>query len=125
MKRFLIIPAFAALAACEGGLAIPDFRGSGGEDRGLFRTAPTASEADVSETGPLTATTPLVAKDRLVAATEANGCVINVTTIANIMQEAAIGNDELAGIVTELETDGLIATEGTDGLRLQTPTCTA
>ena len=118
MNRYLILPAVALLAACENGVAIPDFRGSGGDDRGTFTPEATAS-------APVAEAAPLVAKERLVAATEANGCVINITTIATIMQQAAVGNDELPGLVTELENEGRIAPEGTDGLRLTTPTCTA
>jgi len=113
MKRFALIPAFAALAACEGGFDIPDFRPSGSE--------PAASSPAAAQPAP----TVLTAKERLVAATEANGCIINITTIATIMSAATIGNDELPGLVTELENEGRIAPEGEDGLRLTTPACTA
>jgi len=117
MTRFLLVPAFALLAACDGSLAIPDLReGLGGGSADMAAEVPAEAAMEAA---------PLTAKARLIAATEANGCAINISTIATIMQEAAVGNDELPGLVTELETDGLIETVGTDGLRLTTPTCTA
>ena len=123
MKRFLILPTFALLAACENGLAIPDFRGVGGDDRGTMQTGTSAMANPQFDSS--VDLVPQTAKERLIAATEASGCVINVSTIAGIMQDAAVGNDELPGLVTELENDGLIAPTGPDGLRLKTPTCTA
>ncbi len=118
MKRIVLLAAMTALAACEGGFSIPDFRGSGGDDRGTFRPDPVASD-------PVELPAPLVAKERLVAAIEANGCVFSTATATAILSTAAVGTDELGGLMTELEAEGRIVSEGSDALRIVSPTCTA
>lgn len=114
MKRIVLLAAITALAACENGLSIPDLRGAMGSDRGTLRPDPVAVETPA----------PMVAKERLAAAMEANGCVFNSGTATAIMTGAAIGTDELGGLMTELETEGRIVKDGSE-LRIVSPTCTA
>jgi len=122
MNRFLILPAFAFLAACEGSLAIPDFRG-GGDGGGLFRSAPSEDDAMEMAGEPMSATTPLTAKDRLLAATEANGCVMSPETIPAISQEAIVGPAEIEAIILRLVEDGSLIPEG-NAFRANSPACT-
>ena len=62
-------------------------------------------------------------KQRLVAAIESNGCVINVSTIAAIMAQASINQNQLAALTVELENDGALAPDGTDTVRLSSNNC--
>lgn len=62
-------------------------------------------------------------KQRLVAAIESNGCVINISTIAAIMSQASINQDQLAALTVELENDGALAPDGTDTVRLSSNNC--
>ncbi|MEO9865679.1 MAG: hypothetical protein ABJO29_06520 [Yoonia sp.] len=62
-------------------------------------------------------------KERFVAAIEANGCVINIATIGPIMSQASINQDQLATLTVALETDGVLAPDGTDTVRLSSNNC--
>ena len=62
-------------------------------------------------------------KQRLVAAIESNGCVINVSTIAGILTQASINQNQLAALTVELENDGALAPDGTDTVRLSSNNC--
>jgi hypothetical protein len=62
-------------------------------------------------------------KERFVAAIESNGCVINVATIGPIMAQASINQDQLAALTVALESDGALAPDGTDTVRLSSNNC--
>jgi len=103
MTRFVLLPAFAALAACSNG--IPD---------GL-RPAP--SVAPAPEVVQLTAT------ERLVTATEANGCIISPDTIGAIMSQASLSQDDVVRIVPQLAEQGRASVEGDATVRLTGGNC--
>lgn len=65
----------------------------------------------------------LTDKQRLVAAIEGNGCVINISTIGAILSQASINQDQLAALTVELETEGALAPDGTDTVRLSSNNC--
>ena len=62
-------------------------------------------------------------KQRFVAAIEGNGCVINTSTIAAIMSQASINQNQLTTLTVELENDGALAPDGTDTVRLSSNNC--
>lgn len=62
-------------------------------------------------------------RERFVAAIEANGCVINISTIAPIMAQASINQDQLATLTNQLEADGMLSPDGTDTVRLSSNNC--
>lgn len=75
---------------------------------------------------PQTASAPtpqLSDKQRLVAAIESNGCLMNASTIAPIMAQASINQTQLAALTVELESDGALAPDGTDTVRLSSNNC--
>lgn len=116
MKKLFAIPALALLSACADGVNMPDFRGGGSGDTGG------AAMTDDTAMAPMQ---PMVATERLIAAAESNGCVINQSTIVPIMQQAAIGTDELAGVVSQLEADGRAVPDGETAVRIVSSNCTA
>lgn len=62
-------------------------------------------------------------KERLVAAIEGNGCVINAGTIGGILADASINQNDLAPLVVELETEGRLAPDGETTVRLSSNNC--
>jgi hypothetical protein len=62
-------------------------------------------------------------KDRFVSAIEANGCVMNVSNIGAIMSQASINRNQLATLTVALESDGVLAPDGTDTVRLSSINC--
>ena len=120
MIRALLIPAAVALSACADVPLIPDFRDTGAADASApVAAAPT--EGPVTEV--LIPTVQASDKDRLLTAIEANGCVINVSTIGPILSQASINQTQLANLTVELENDGMLAPSGTDTVRLSSANC--
>ena len=113
MNRIVLIPAFAALSAC-GDLTIPDFRNLGGGD--TMATVPETAMAPV---------VPMSAQDRLVAAAEAQGCVISPDNAASVTAAASISTEELEQALLALVTEGLAAPTAGNALELKTANCAA
>lgn len=111
MTRITLVSAIALLSACSGGLEIPDLR-PGGD----------AMSDDVSSVeAPV-----LTAKERLVAAVEAQGCVIDAGTINAVMANASLSSTDLAAAAGELEAEGrAIGDQATGSIRIISPGCPA
>lgn len=107
MKPVLALAAVGLLAACENGFVVPDFRDALGGPS-TPEAAPTVQLSD---------------KERLVAAIEANGCVIDINTIGPIMAQASINQDQLASLTLELESEGALAPDGEEQVRLTSANC--
>jgi len=111
MKKLFALAAVAMLAACENGFVIPDFRGN-------------ADPAGVASGGPLAPTPQPSDRARFISAIEANGCVIDVTTVAAIMAQASINVDQLKSLSEDLDREGVLKKlEGEDAARLISPAC--
>ena len=107
--RYALIPAsFLALAACD--MTIPDFRG-GGTGEVAPAAAPAAPAAPVS------------AKERFVAAAEANGCVLNSGNVATVMTEAQLSAGDLENIMLTLVSEGRAVAAGDAAFTITTPAC--
>lgn len=106
MMRVALGLCLLAVAGCS--VTIPD-----------FRTGTTVAPQPVA---PLI--TPRSAKDRFIATTAANGCEVNRTNSALIMEAATLSVEDLARVMTELKADGQgrIADDGTS-FRLTTGAC--
>lgn len=109
MKHLLTLTAIVALAGCENGFAFPDFRGVLAGDGPNEASDPTLQISD---------------RDRVIAAVEANGCVINPGTIGPIMTQASVNQDQLFVVSQALEAEGALAAPADDGsVRLISPNC--
>ncbi len=109
--RFALIPvSFLALSACA--LEIPDFRGGG-------LTAPAEEPVAAAPASPVSA------KERFVAAAEANGCVLNADNVATVMNEAQLSTGDLQNILLSLSSEGRAVPAENDSFRLTTPACAA
>lgn len=115
MKRILMFTGVLALAGCS--INIPDFRGqfpglggAGGNDTTIEAPEPIAA--------------PQSAKERFVTATTANGCEVNSTNSALILEAATLSREDLARVMTELRAEGRgqIAADGTS-FQLTTGAC--
>jgi len=108
--RYALIPvSLLALTACS--LEMPDFREGGmGADTAAAPEAPAA---------------PISAKERFVAATEANGCVFNADNVATIMSAAELSAGDLENILTELVDEGRATPSGDAAFAITTPACVA
>jgi hypothetical protein len=109
MLRKLALIGFIGLAGCS--LEIPDFRGGG-----------TVAPPPVAAPAPITL--PQSAKERFIATTAANGCTLNSTNSALILEQATLSRADLARIMTELKAEGRgqIAADGTS-FQLMTSGC--
>ena len=103
MKRLALIPALIAVSACSNG--IPD----------VLRPAPTVE--------PAPEVVQLTAEERFITAAEANGCVINPTTITPIMAQASLSQDDVVRIVSQLSEAGRATTDGDASVRLTGGNC--
>lgn len=108
MRIALIPVSILALAACD--MAIPDFRGGG-----TGAAAPAAA--------PVVPATPISAKDRFVAAAEANGCVLNAGNVATVMTEAQLSAGDLENIMLTLVSEGRAKPAGDSAFTITTPAC--
>ena len=109
--RFAVIPvSILALSACS--IEIPDFRGGGAD------SAPESAAAD-------TPVSPVSAKERFVAAAEANGCVLNADNVATVMEEAQLTAGDLENIMLALVDDGRATPASDSSFTITTPACAA
>jgi hypothetical protein len=106
MNRLVLIPAIAALSACSSG--IPEF----------LQPASTAPSV-----APAPEVVQLTAEERFITAAEANGCVINPTTITAIMAQASLSQDDVVRIVSQLDAAGRATTDGDASVRLTGGNC--
>ena len=95
MKRFTPLFALFALAACQ--------------SPAMLGTPAPAPQADP--------------KSRLIAAVEAEGCVITAENANRIQAAAAIDEAELTAISAELNAEGLIELAGPQSVRFLTENC--
>lgn len=111
MNRILTLAGFSALAACSGGLELPDLRPGGDTSAPEVMEAPTVA---------------LTAKERLVAAVEAEGCVLDATTINAVLANAQLSTSDLASAAGELEAEGrAVGDQAAGTIRVISPNCPA
>ncbi|WP_333715125.1 hypothetical protein [Yoonia sp.] len=111
--RFALIPvSLLALSACA--VQMPDFRAGG-----MGPTEPAAAPV------PQPTTSPISAKERFVAATEANGCVFNAANVGTIMSAAELSAGDLETILTDLVAEGRARPSGDAAFTITTPACIA
>jgi hypothetical protein len=109
--RYVLIPvSLLALTACS--FDVPDFRA------GVMGAAEPAA-------APEPTTSPVSAKERFVAATEANGCVFNADNVGTIMAAAELSAGDLENILTDLVNEGRATPSGDAAFRITTPACIA
>ena len=108
MKRLILLVAVGALAGCENGLSFPDLRGGLGGNTVTDASDPTIQLSD---------------QERFISAVEANGCIINVDTVAPIMAQASINRDQLATVSQTLEAEGALAPIDADNVKLTSTNC--
>ncbi|SEW01828.1 hypothetical protein SAMN04488515_0672 [Cognatiyoonia koreensis] len=104
MIRYAILPAFVAISACTNGIPA-----------GISGPAPSVA--------PAPAVVQLTAEQRLINATEANGCVINPDTIGPIMAQASVSQDDVVQIVPQLAAAGRATVDGDSTVRLTGGNC--
>ena len=102
MKTWALVPAVLFLAACENGLAIPDFRDE------PEAAAPTLQLSD---------------KERLTAAIAANGCTISPVNVGPVLQQASVAASQSSGLLLEMVNEGTLFEDGADTLRLAPALC--
>jgi len=111
MNRILTLTSFAALAACSGGLELPDLRSGGEAEAPDVMEAPTAA---------------LTAKERFIAAVEAEGCVLDANTINAVLANAQLSASDLAAAAGELEAEGrAVGNQAAGTIRVISPNCPA
>ena len=76
------------------------------------------------EPDPVPAPNPRSAKERFVAAVEANGCVMTAQNVRTIMDEATVGTGDLENIIVSLQAEGRAAPDGAN-IRVITDNCVA
>ena len=116
MTRLTAATALLALTAC-GTIQMPDLR----QSRDPGRIAPAVAPAPTPAPAPV----PLTAKERLVAAIESNGCVLNAGNVGAVLDEATIGQQELLQLAPQLEAEGRASVAGDGAIRVNTAACTA
>jgi len=108
--RIALIPAsLLALSACS--MEIPDFRGG--------------ADADAEPAAMDTPADPISAKERFVAAAEANGCSLNADNVATVMSEAQLSAGDLENIMLALVAEGRATPAGDAAFTITTPACAA
>ncbi len=107
MTRFIAFAAFVGLSACVVPVPAP---------------APVPGADSVVQLDP--APNPMSAKERFVAAVEANGCVMTASNVPAILDQATVGTSELESIVVALTLEGRVAPDGAN-IRVITDTCPA
>ncbi len=107
MKHYLAFIAFAAVSACA--VPIP-----------LATTVPEVSPIP----DPVPEVNPQSAKERFVAAVEANGCLMTSQNVVTIMDQAVVGQGDLETIIVSLQSEGRAVPDG-DAIRVISDTCAA
>ncbi|SHJ20628.1 hypothetical protein [Wenxinia saemankumensis] len=110
LRPVLLLPALALLAACASPARFSDLVGTGPDPDMMAAPAP--------------APEPLP-EVRLIAAMEANGCVLNATNRNAIQIAANLTADELRTIVPRLADAGRLQVAGEGTIRALTQTCAA
>ena len=110
MRRYFIPMTLIALAACD--MPVPDMRPSA-----PVAAAPAAVEAPAPAN-------PVSAKERFVAAAEANGCELNSNNVTTVMTEARLTAGDLQNIVLALVAEGRAVAADDSTFRITTPACT-
>lgn len=112
MIRSFVAPALAALAlaGCGAGLSAPQPAGA---------AAPMAAPV---------AAAPAVPEDRLFAAIEAEGCVLNAENVSRVLQRADMtpgewSFEEMQAWTERLEAEGRIEVAGEGSVRVLSPNC--
>ncbi len=106
MIRYVAFASFAGLAAC-------------------VAPVPVGGPAPVQVTpDPVPTPNPRSAKERFVAAVEANGCVMTAGNLRTIMDQATVGTGDLENIIVALQAEGRAAADGPN-IRVITDTCVA
>lgn len=108
MRYALIAVSILALSACD--LTIPDFRGGGNTEVAAAPVVPAS---------------PVSAKERFVAAAEANGCVLNAGNVATVMTEAQLSAGDLENIMLSLVSEGRATPAGDSAFTITTANCAA
>lgn len=103
MIRYALVPAIFAISACTSGIPA-----------GLSGPASVAPAPEVVQR---------TATERLVSATEANGCMINATTIGPIMAQASVSQADVVRIVPQLAEAGRATVDGDSTVRLTGGNC--
>jgi len=67
----------------------------------------------------------LTAKERLIAAAEAQGCVISTDNAASVTTAASVSKEELEAALLALVSEGLAAPNADNALELKTANCAA
>lgn len=106
MLRHLTLVSFVALSACVVPIPLP------------------GPVIDTPIPDPVPAPNPMSAKERFVAAVEANGCAMTSQNVVTIMDLATVGQGDLETIIVSLQAEGRAVADG-DAIRVITPTCTA
>ncbi|SEM83256.1 hypothetical protein SAMN04488003_10578 [Loktanella fryxellensis] len=65
----------------------------------------------------------LTAKERLVGAIEANDCALTAGNVGNVLTQATISREELAGIVPELQAEGRVEASDNGTIRVISDRC--
>ena len=113
MKRIALATALLGLAACGD---VIDFRSGGG---GARAPQPAARIAPPPPPAPVV----LTAKERLVAAIEDNGCMLDASNVGAVLDQAVIGQSELLTLAPELEAEGRAEVSGSGAIRVMTDRC--
>lgn len=107
MKHHLALIAFAAVSGCA--MPVP-----------VATTTPEV--APISD--PVPEVNPQSAKERFVAAVEANGCLMTSENVVTIMDQAVVGQGDLETIIVSLQSEGRAVPDG-DAIRVITDSCAA
>ncbi|MGZ9810446.1 hypothetical protein ACXN5S_08275 [Pseudoroseicyclus sp. H15] len=124
MKAAFALMAIAGLAACS---VNPD-RITGGPDQspliefngGLFGGTTTSTPAAQA---PETPVVPANAEDRLVAAIEANGCVLTAGNVDSVLLQANLTTDQLRAVTETLVDAGRAELSGEGAIRVMSTNC--
>ncbi|MEN8895327.1 MAG: hypothetical protein ABF248_04460 [Yoonia sp.] len=111
MIRATLFLGVCGLSACAN---ITDFRSTLGS-----ALAPTPAVAPA----PAAAPTVLTAKERLLAAIDTQGCVLDATNVGAVLAAATITREELLQLTPQLQTEGRVAVSGTGSIRSTSATC--
>lgn len=109
MIRYVALVSLAGLAACAAPIPV---------------AGPVVAVPVPPEPEPAPAPNPLSAKERFVAAVEANGCVMTAQNVRAIMSQATVGTGDLENIIVSLTNEGRAVPDGAN-IRVISDTCVA
>lgn len=121
MIRIASIIALCGLSACAG---ISDFRPVvTGVRAPAPVTTPVVAPAPAPAPAPVPQPTILTAKERLLAAIEAQGCVLNAGNVSNVLAAAVITREDLLQLTPQLQSEGRVEVAGSGGIRSTSANC--